>query len=184
MAGENKLVGSQPRSARRASPELLGLSLVVLPVVPGMLLAAGTRWVCDDAFISFRYSENLVNGLGLVFSAGERVEGYTNFLWVMWTALGLRFGADAEVWSMAWGLIFYGGTIGLLAVYHRRVRRLVGATGPAIPVAAFMAALHGDWNIWATGGLETSVFTFLCVSAYVLLVTAEFRYNRLALAGG
>jgi hypothetical protein len=167
--------------ARRS--ELLGLLLVALAVALGMVLATRVRWVCDDAFISFRYAENLVNGLGLVFNAGERVEGYTNFLWTLWTALGLRLGADAEVWSMAWGVVFYGGTIGLLAVYHRRVLRLVGAVGPAIPVAAFMAALNGDWNIWATGGLETSFFTFLCLAAYVLLVTAESRYNRLALAG-
>ena len=37
----------------------------------------------DDAFISFRYAKNLANGLGLVFNPGEKVEGYTNFLWVM-----------------------------------------------------------------------------------------------------
>jgi len=34
----------------------------------------------DDAFISFRYAHNLVQGHGLVFNPGERVEGYTNFL--------------------------------------------------------------------------------------------------------
>ena len=38
------------------------------------------RWVCDDAFISFRHAEHLANGLGLVYNPGEYVEGYTNFL--------------------------------------------------------------------------------------------------------
>ena len=38
---------------------------------------------------------NLIEGHGLVFNPGERVEGYTNFLWVLelaalWGALGLR----------------------------------------------------------------------------------------------
>ena len=49
----------------------------------------------DDAYISFRYAENFLNGDGLVFNIGERVEGYTNFLWVMILALakGL-FGID------------------------------------------------------------------------------------------
>src|SRR5262245_14911733 len=37
----------------------------------------------DDAFISFRYARNLANGNGLVFNPGERVEGYTNFLWTV-----------------------------------------------------------------------------------------------------
>src|SRR5690606_452754 len=46
----------------------------------GLLRAIELRWVCDDAFISFRYAQNLIDGHGLVFNAGERVEGYTNFL--------------------------------------------------------------------------------------------------------
>ena len=37
----------------------------------------------DDAFISFRYAENFAQGKGLVFNSGERVEGYSNFLWVI-----------------------------------------------------------------------------------------------------
>jgi hypothetical protein len=37
--------------------------------------------VMDDAFITFRYSENFANGFGLVYNRGEYVEGYTNFLW-------------------------------------------------------------------------------------------------------
>lgn len=43
--------------------------------------------VCDDAYISFRYAKNWIDGFGLVFNRGEYVEGYTNFLWV--TVLGL-----------------------------------------------------------------------------------------------
>ncbi len=43
--------------------------------------------VCDDAYISFRYARNWVDGFGLVFNKGEYVEGYTNFLWV--AVLGL-----------------------------------------------------------------------------------------------
>ena len=32
----------------------------------------------DDAFISFRYAQNFLNGHGLVFNIGERVEGFTS----------------------------------------------------------------------------------------------------------
>ncbi len=38
--------------------------------------------VVDDAYISFQYAKNWSLGRGLVFNPGERVEGYTNFLWV------------------------------------------------------------------------------------------------------
>jgi len=37
----------------------------------------------DDAFISLRYAENLSAGDGLVFNSGHRVEGYSNFFWVI-----------------------------------------------------------------------------------------------------
>ena len=45
----------------------------------------GSYGLCtqDDAYISFRYADNLVNGHGLVFNPGERVEGITNLLWTV-----------------------------------------------------------------------------------------------------
>ena len=42
--------------------------------------AGRLAWVCDDAFISYRYAEHLASGMGLVYNTGEAVEGYTNFL--------------------------------------------------------------------------------------------------------
>src|SRR3954470_13240280 len=47
----------------------------------GVYHAYELAWLSDDAFISFRYARNWVTGKGLVYNAGERVEGYTNFLW-------------------------------------------------------------------------------------------------------
>jgi arabinofuranosyltransferase len=35
----------------------------------------------DDAYITLRYSKNLLLGNGPVFNIGERVEGYSNFTW-------------------------------------------------------------------------------------------------------
>ena len=39
--------------------------------------------VQDDAYISFRYADNYLAGHGLVYNTGERVEGYTNFFWII-----------------------------------------------------------------------------------------------------
>ena len=49
------------------------------------VVADGTRYyfLFDDAMISMRYAYNLANGNGLVWNVGERVEGYSNFLWVL-----------------------------------------------------------------------------------------------------
>ena len=50
----------------------------------------------DDSFISFRYAKHLAEGQGLVWNPGDRVEGYTNFLWVLLMAAGLSVGVAPE----------------------------------------------------------------------------------------
>ena len=50
----------------------------------------GKRFFClfDDAMVSMRYAKNLAHGFGLVWNpGGERVEGYTNPLWVLYMSL-------------------------------------------------------------------------------------------------
>src|SRR3954452_12539716 len=64
-------------------------------------------WLFDDAMISMRYARNLADGHGLVWNAGERVEGYSNFLWtlVMAAVHGLGFGdSGASLAMMAIGV--------------------------------------------------------------------------------
>lgn len=39
--------------------------------------------VVDDAYIGFVFVRNIATGHGMVFNPGERVEGYTNFLWLI-----------------------------------------------------------------------------------------------------
>ena len=81
----------------RSSPtSRFGLAIACLPwlILLGCLTYV-TWFLTDDAFISFRYARNLLEGHGLVFNPGERVEGYSNFLWVLelaaiWGLFGLR----------------------------------------------------------------------------------------------
>jgi hypothetical protein len=91
-----------------------------LAVLYGIFVAYQLWWTSDDAFISFQYARNLNRGLGLVYNAGERVEGETNFLWTIWIALGSRFGAKAETWANMWGIACYGATIAVLAALALR----------------------------------------------------------------
>ncbi len=155
------------RSPRR----FFEIGLVATAVVWGVSAACRDAWTCDDAYIVFRYAKNLVDGFGLVFNAGERVEGFTDLLWVLWTTPAFMLGIAPETWTNAWGIACYGGAIALLGFDHLRlVRRVPSPAWAVLPVAALAAAAHGDWNAWATSGLETSAFTFLLVAGYVLLV--------------
>ena len=80
-------------------------------------------FVTDDAYISFRYARNLALSGQLVFNLGERVEGYTNFLWTVILALGIKLGLGPVVLSR-----FLGVALGIstLAVVVRMSLRLAG----------------------------------------------------------
>lgn len=148
-------------------------------VLWGVAAAWRRAWFSDDAYISFRYAENLTNGLGLVFNRGERVEGYSNFLWTIWTAAGMKLGAGPEGWSLAWGLACYAASIVLLALI---ARRLAGAAAGAavVPAGALLAALHPAWSYFATSGLETSLFTFLALLGFFVVTWKGARPAAIA----
>ena len=113
--------GNAVRDPRR--PFVFGLGAAA--VLWGVSDACRDAWTCDDAYIVFRYARNLVNGLGLVFNAGERVEGFTDLLWVLWTTPAFVLGVDPETWTSAWGVACFGAMLALLAWDHaRRCARL------------------------------------------------------------
>ena len=41
-----------------------------------------TAWLSDDAYITFRTIDNFINGYGLTWNIGERVQTYTHPLWM------------------------------------------------------------------------------------------------------
>jgi hypothetical protein len=126
-------------------------------------------WTCDDAFISFRYAENLVGGHGLVFNVGERVEGYTNFAWTLLIALGMRLGIDPLACTRWLGLGCLLATLLLLVGASRRI----SGGGPWLPIAACALALNPHVQLFATGGLETPLFWLLVTLLLLLAAWAE-----------
>jgi len=125
-----------------------------------MGLAWSLRFVQDDAFISFLYARNWLNGEGLTWF-GTRVEGYTNFLWVAWIALGQGFGLDPISWSYAGGLSSFA-----VAIYA--VWKIALATTHDATIALFAILLFGtNYSVacYATGGLETMAQTALLALA-------------------
>ena len=81
----------------------------LVAAVPFALLVLHFDWLCDDAFISFRFAQNFANGLGLLYNPGlAPIEGYSNFLWVLWLSLfellDLDITVAAPVSSAACGL--------------------------------------------------------------------------------
>jgi arabinofuranosyltransferase len=57
------------------------IGFVIAAVVFGIVFIANC-WIGDDAFISFRVSDNLINGYGPRWNVAERVQVFTNPLWM------------------------------------------------------------------------------------------------------
>ena len=141
----------------------IGLALLTIVIsFSGMLWAS---WLSDDAFISFRYAQNLIAGNGLVYNPGERVEGYTNFLYTMLVALLLRLGGDPVLWSYLSGV---GLALTLLLVTYTLGMRLLGPRWGL--VAALFLATSQSLLIHSArgGGLETALYALLLLAAVSL----------------
>lgn len=63
-------------AAKRAASASLWVSLAVFAWILG-----STSWICDDAFISFRSVEQLIEGNGPRWNPHERVQAFTHPLW-------------------------------------------------------------------------------------------------------
>ena len=168
MHGHSHHPASIPTPAAR-STWIVGagaaLSLVVL-----LVHAWVYRFLTDDAFISFRYARNLSHGLGLVFNPGlERVEGYSNFLWVLVLAAFDRVGLGPEHVA---NFLSVSLTVVLWAVIARSLwRRSADPTRDwtlLVPLAALAACR--SFAMWSTSGLETRAFELLVVAGMLRLV--------------
>ena len=160
--------------------------VIYLLSVPWLLLLAwltSVAWfLTDDAFISFRYVRNLLEGHGLVFNPGEYVEGYTNFLWVLeLAALWGLFGWQPEH-AANWLSVTYTG-LTLLALWWWLAR------SPSRHDRGFLAWLalgllgsSATFAVWTSGGgLETRQFTcFIVVAVVCLAVHGKNRWGLLA----
>ena len=113
----------------------------------------------DDAFISFRYAQNLVQGHGLVFNPGEAVEGYTNLSWTLLSAGLLRAGIAPELPIIGAGIL----ALLVLVTLAWLLARTQGAA-PAVGAAALVAT-HGGASLEAVQGLESTAFAALVAAA-------------------
>ena len=162
----------------------IGYAVPYLPWLALLAWLAGGSWhLNEDAFISFRYARNLLEGHGLVFNPGERVEGYTNFLWTLelagiWGLFGIR-----PEHAAPWLSVFYtAATIAALLWWAARLPGL-RCRGLAGWMALGLVCSSGTFAVWTSaGGLETRQFTFFVVAAVVGLSLHRNRRRGLLAA--
>jgi len=133
--------------------------------------------IVDDAYITFRYAKNFVDGHGLVFNPGEKVEGYTNFSWVILSALSLLVSVSPELLTRIIGLLCCLGTIAVVVHFSPADKRFP----QLLWMPSLFLAANPPFAVWATGGMETPLFAFL-VTLGVLLAAEGVQKERLPLS--
>lgn len=120
-----------------------------------------TNFTFDDAFITYRYAENLAAGLGFVYNAGERVLGTTTPLFTLLLSSASILGLPVPAAALAITLTASGITAALLL----RFATLAGferlSFVPVIVYVFFPRLLPID-----TGGMETTLFTLMATAAF------------------
>lgn len=144
------------------------------------LLTAGliwTAWLSDDAFITFRCMDNFVHGRGLVWNVGERVQAFTNPLWLF--LLSVPYALTGELYWVA----ILAGFIGTGVVAALLVR---GASSAAVAaLGVLLLAGSKAFLEYGTSGLENpllGVVVLLAVGAYLAPTDTAQRATRVAWA--
>jgi hypothetical protein len=137
-----------------------------LCLVAGIYLTVHYAWLIDDAFVYFRYIDNLLFlNIGLVHNQGEYVEGFSSPLWTLLLIAGRSLGSNWWLLVRVLGVASFVGFWMLLVASHRRL-----ATRSHLNVPLILLTFNYGVLSSFTSGLETPL---------VQLAAAAFTWNTL-----
>jgi hypothetical protein len=113
----------------------------LLPFV-GVLSFYAAQYVpflSDDSLISLRYARRLLDGAGLTWTEGHRVEGYSNLLWILAVAFVGRLGVDLIDAARLLGLASTVTAMFALTWWNVRRPSFAQAWLPAVVGLSFLA---------------------------------------------
>jgi arabinofuranosyltransferase len=152
---------------------------VALTLVSLGILLAGFRtylFVCDDAFITFRYASNSMLGHGYVWNAPpfRAVEGYTSFLWLVLLDITWRLtGVEPPHAVLGWSLACALGQLALVIAFARRLAEHTSFRRERLWLATLVVLgtlTNRTFLVWTSSGLETPLFSLFALGfVYVAL---------------
>ncbi len=147
----------------------------LLAAVPALLvLALQTSWMwpffSDDAFISLRYSQRLLAGEGLTWTDGERVEGYSNLLWVLGCALFGALGLDLVTAARALGALATTLAFVLLARALSPRDLLTASVAALTPLLVATTQVVTGWTL---SGLEGPLCLLWLAAGFAAMLRAH-----------
>lgn len=122
------------------------------------IIADGTRYyfLFDDAMISMRYAYNFANGDGLVWNVGERVEGYSNFLWVL--VMGIVHFLPVSISKTSFVVLVINSAILAAGIFPLvRLVKILGGSKYDEVISIIAYSFNMDIFWWSNNGMETTL---------------------------
>ncbi|MDI9547578.1 MAG: hypothetical protein QM346_08235 [Chloroflexota bacterium] len=141
-----------------------GAKLITAFLIVGFSVAVLVNgWISDDAYITFRTVDHLVEGRGAVWNLGERVQAYTHPLWMLLVSAAVLVTKE-----------YFLTVIALSAALSIVTAILVGYCTTNQPVSAWAAfvilLLSPSFLDYSTSGLENAASHLLLAGFLVLYV--------------
>ncbi len=146
------------------------------------------NFIQDDAYTSLRYVKNFVYGNGLVFNIGEKVEGYTNFLWVILLSgiyqAGLLLKLNFDLTQLSKLLSAFFGFAFLISIFitskkifssFKNYNNCLQYVALIFPILVLFTT---PFNYWSFSGMETSLFATLTLLSVYFLIDFEIGNNH------
>jgi hypothetical protein len=168
-------------------PRATALTLAAVVVAFGLLVKLYTGHVWEDFLITFRFSENLVKGNGLVYEPGERVFGFTSPLDGVLPALFKAILGGPEYFRALWafaltslcvmglGIVAYARMLGGTPPKRARAEVFILTVGLILNVKVVMNAINGQ---------EAGLWAGFLLMAFAALLRPDSGWKALGLAAG
>ncbi len=132
--------------------------------------------MCDDAFITLRTVDNFVQGYGLVWNIGERVQAYTHPLWMFLLSAFYAFTREPYFTTLAISMVLSLATVVLLLwTSHRHLLILL-----LIGIISIGSKAFADYS---TSGLENPLAHLLLVAFFLLCLRQPLHRRHALLLG-
>lgn len=156
------------------------LKVFLLLLIPFSWVFFNTAWVAEDAFITFRAVNNLLDGHGPVWNIGERVQVYTHPLWYFLLTIGTAIFKDSYYFSLALSYICLLGVLFVFAKIigdkYKDVPEINNTTlmKPEMIILPLVALLFSRaFADYSSSGLENPLI-HLFLALYVLTFVSQF----------
>jgi len=165
-------VGVHQGEPRLPKPNLRDYLLPAAMAAVFVVLVVRTAWMSDDAFITLRTIQNLLNGDGLRWNLAERVQTYTHPLWLFLLAAGHAVAGEGYYTAIILSINLATAAV-LVLVFG------IARTPQQAFVAVAILAASKAFTDYSTSGLENPLSHFLPAVFFLIYFRATASMGRI-----